>query len=173
MSQAPTQTPTARGYHPPSNTQFSIFLDNRVGRLMEVVEVLQNQRLTFAGMSVVDATDHAVVRVLTSDADLARRLINRAELPCSESPVICVELTNDQTLYGICEVLLALELNIYYAYPLMVAPRGLPVIVLGVDDLTLAVNTLRKKHFTLLAENDLGDNAPGSTPGKPTEPTPN
>ncbi|MEM9419782.1 MAG: acetolactate synthase [Planctomycetota bacterium] len=171
MSQIPIDTPTARGYQPPVNTQFSVFLDNRVGRLMDLLEQFDNaSALTLAGLSVVDSADHAVVRLLTSKADLARRLLNRCEYAFSEIDVIAVELPYENSLVSVCEVLTTVELNIHYAYPLLVRPRGLPVVALHTDDTTFAGQVLRKRHFTVLAENDLGENAPGSTPGTPNDP---
>ena len=171
MSQIPIETPTARGFQPPVNTQFSVFLDNRVGRLMDLLEIFDNaSQITLAGLSVVDSADHAVVRLLTSRAELARRLLNRCEHAFSEIDVVAVEIDADKTMVNVCEVLLAAELNIHYAYPLLVRPRGLPVVALHTDDTVMAGQLLRRHMFTVLAENDLGDNASGSTPGDPTGP---
>lgn len=171
MSQIPIDVPTARGYQPPVNTQFSVFLDNRVGRLMKTLEIFDNaSQLTVAGLSVVDSADHAVVRILTSRSDLARRLLERNDRAFTEIEVIAVELPHDRAMTQVCQVLMGVELNIHYAYPLLVRPRGLPVVALHTDDVVFAGQQLRKRNFTVLAENDLGDNAPGSTPGTPNDP---
>ena len=171
MSQIPVDVPTARGYQPPVNTQFSVFLDNRVGRLMKMLEVFDSaSQLTVAGLSVVDSADHAVVRLLTSRADLARRLLERNQRAFTEIDVLAVELPHDHALIEVCQVLMGVELNIHYAYPLLVRPRGLPVVAIHTDDVVFAGQQLRKRHFTVLAENDLGDNAPRSTPGTPNDP---
>ncbi|MFW6061112.1 MAG: acetolactate synthase [Phycisphaeraceae bacterium] len=172
MSQAPVSDAITYGYEPPRNTQFSVFLDNRVGKLLDLVQVFHGQQAVLAGLSVVDATDHAVVRLLTSRADLSRRLLERHRLPFSEAEILAVELGRGKTLAELCRTLLGAELNIYYAYPLLIQPRGLPVIALHTDDLLLSAQLLRRKLFTLLAENDLGDNASRGTEGNPNYPTP-
>jgi len=150
---------TALGYEPPRNTQFNVFLDNRVGRLLELVEIFDGQALHLAGLSVMDATDHAVVRLVTSRAELARRLLQRHNLPFHEVEVLVVELRPGQSLTKLCKALVQAELNIYYAYPLLGRSHGGALVALHVDDLQLAGQILRKKMFALLAENDLGDNA--------------
>lgn len=162
---------TARGYEPPRNVQFSVFLDNRVGKLLDLLRVFEDQQVTLAGLSVMEATDHAVIRVLSSRAELTRRLLQRHCLPFSEADVLAVELGQGKTLPEMCYTLLAAELSIRYAYPLIVQPRRLPVIALYCDDLVFAAHLLRRKMFTLLAENDLGGNATGGTAGNPTRPT--
>lgn len=167
MSQAPTAptaTEPASRYEPPRNTQFSVFLENRVGKMLELLEVFEGQGLQLAALAVSDAADHAVVRILTSNEALARRLLTRAELPFSEIDVLVIETNPAQTFHDICTALLHAEVNIHYAYPLMVHPRGRPAIVLYTDDNTLAGNLLRRKLFTLLGENDLGDNRSRSAP---------
>ncbi len=51
--------------------------------------------------------------------------------------------------------LLGAELNIRFAYPLMLGPMGTPTIAVSVDDHTLAGYVLRQKNFRLLGEDDL------------------
>ncbi len=154
----------ARGYDVPSNTQFSVFLDNRVGKLLELVETLDAVALKIVAMSVVDSADHAVVRLLTSRSELARRLLQRHGLPFSETPVLVVGLDEGFSLAQLCDALLTAELNIYYAYSLIEQPHDQPAIVLHCDDPVLACQILRRRRFTLLGENDLGDNI---NPGDP------
>ena len=102
MSQAPVSDQTARGFEPPRNIQFSVFVDNRVGRLLEVIEVFYGKPLVLAGLSVVDSADHSVVRLLTSHGDLARRLLQRHQLPFSEVNILAVELGQGKTLAEMC-----------------------------------------------------------------------
>lgn len=160
----PLSEMTTPGYQPPCTTQFNVFLDNRVGKLLELLEVFDGQALTLAGLSVLDTTDHAVIRIITSNAALARRLLQRHSLPYSEAELIVAELPEPDTFRRICTCLLSAEIFINYAYPLLVQPRGHAALAIHVEDRTLAAQVLRRKMFTLLEENDLGDNAPGSDP---------
>ncbi len=173
MTQAPFETSTTQGFEPPRNTQLSVFLDNRVGKLLELLTIFEGQALTLAGFSVLDSANHAVVRILTSNAELAKRLLARHSLPYSLCEVLAVELGDGKGLARVSGLLLQAELNIHYAYPLLVRPRGLPAVVLACDDPLMAGQILRRRQFTLFAENDMGDNASRSTPGNPTDPTSN
>ena len=167
MSQATLNPVTTYGFEPPRNTQFSVFLTSRVGQLLDLMRIFDGQAVTLAGLAVVDAADHAVVRVLTSRAELTRRLLLRRGLTFAEAEVLAVELAPDRTLTHLCQSLLAAEVNIHYAYSLVVQPRGLPVIAVHTDDLLLSGQLLRRKLFTLLAENDLGENRTFGHPGAP------
>lgn len=164
MSQSPIDQSTTYGYEAPGNTQFSVFLDNRCGRLLDLLQVFEGHALTLVAISVVDAADHAVVRLVTSRANLARRLLQRNEVTFAETTVLVVELEPPHTMLNLCIALLAAELNIHYAYPLMVRPHGAATIALHCDDQILATEILIKKQFCLLGENDLGENI---NPGDP------
>lgn len=139
----------------PRNIQFSVFLDNRVGRLLSLVEVFDKQPLTLAGFSILESTGHAVVRVLTSDASLARRLLFRYEYPFAENEVLAVQLDNGHTLACVCEALMSAQVSIDYAYPLMVRPHGAPVLALHAHTNREAAKLLAQRGFTLLGEKEL------------------
>lgn len=166
MSQIPIESEMGSRYEAPSNTQFNVFLDNRVGRLLHLVEVFKDQALTLAGFSVLESTGHAVVRIVTSHAELARRLLERNDYPFSEQSILCIEVDEDTAhgLSDICQTLVTTEVSVSYAYPLLVRPRGRAVVALHCDDCEFASMVLRNKLFTVLGENDLGDNASGSAP---------
>lgn len=156
MSQATTPLETTQSYSPPSVTQFSVFLDNRVGKLLDVVETLDNlHKCQIAAISVHEASDHAVVRIITNCAGATKKALQAKGLAFSEKSLLIVELVNDHTLASLCLGLLSAELNIHFAYPVMIGPGGCPTIALSVDDLLLAGQVLRRKGFRLLGEADL------------------
>jgi hypothetical protein len=147
---------TTQGYHPPTVRQFGVFLENRVGKLFELVNLFDEApTVHLCAFSVVEASDHAVVRIIPNNADAARAVLRENGLPFSEFDLLIVELTEDHTLTSMCLYLLGAELSIRFAYPLMLRPNGTPTIALAVDDQVLAGQVLRKKFFRLLGEEDL------------------
>lgn len=158
MSQAPTPVPTSRGYSAPTVTQFSVFLTNKVGKLFDLVEAFDGQSAQICALSVHEASDHAVVRMITNHAQATREILKRENMPYTDREVLVVELSRGHTLGSLCLSLLAAELSIHFAYPLMLGPNaggGGPTIALAVDDITLAGQILRRKEFRLLGEADL------------------
>lgn len=146
---------TSQGYSPPTVTQFGVFLNNKVGKLLDLVEGFDGSPCQICAIAVHEASDHAVVRILTNNAVRARELLRREGLAFSENNVLVVELTEGHTLTSLCLSLLGAELSIQFAYPLMIKPNGRPTIALAVDDSMLAGQILRRKNFRLLGESDL------------------
>jgi hypothetical protein len=166
MAQAPDIT--AKGYQPPQVTQFSIFLDNRVGKLAKLLQIFEGHPLRIVALSIADSSDFSVVRIVTTRAGLARQLLDEQKLPYSETEILVVELEANQTLRQVCLHLLALEVNIRYAYALLARPQGGPTIAIHTDDQVLAGQLLRRKLFTLLGEEDLTNHIGDADPLDPS-----
>jgi hypothetical protein len=149
---------TARGRDWPSVRQFNVFLENRLGALLNVVRRFETTDVRIVSLTVVDSADCAIIRMVLSDPERALEIFNLAKLPITESDLLVVQLpTGDQPLLQICKALLAAEISIHYAYPLLIGPRGLPALALKVDDIDSAANFLQERDFVLFSENDLNE----------------
>jgi hypothetical protein len=110
------------GFSPPVVTQLSVFLTNKVGRLFDLVEAFDGVPTNICALSVHEASDHAVVRLITSNASDARKILRSANMPFTEKDVLVVEMNKDRTLANMAMNLLRAELSIHFAYPLILAP---------------------------------------------------
>ena len=108
------------------------------------------------GLSIEESADSALVRIICSEPELGRQALQQANFSFSESELLAVDLPKrtKQPLMSICAALLAAEINIHYAYPLLQRPHG-PALALYVEDPTLAAQLLIRKGFTLIGESDL------------------
>ena len=149
---------TARGRDWPSVRQFNVFLANRIGALLDLVRVFETTDVKIVALTVVETTDCAIIRIVPSDAERAYEILERARMPFTESDLLVVKLPdNDQPLITICKALLGAEINIRYAYPLMIGigPMGHTAMALNVEDHESAVNTLTQQGFMVFTESDL------------------
>lgn len=153
-----TEFQTARGRDFPAIRQFTIFLENRVGQLLEVVKRFEGTGIRVVALSINDAAECAFVRFMVSDADRGREILERSGLAIIETDLVGVELPDcPQPLLRVCTALLQAELNIIQAYPLLSRPHGKPAVAIMVENTELAMQTLREKGFRILTEADLGD----------------
>ena len=147
---------TARGRNWPTLRQFTVFLENRVGQLMEVVRRFEGSRVRIVALSINDSGECAFVRFLLSHPEQGREILERAGLALIESDLIGVELPDaGQPLLKICTALLQAEVNIIQAYPILARPRGRPAVALMVDNTEMGLETLANKGFTMITEGDL------------------
>ena len=152
----PPQTQRGAGFEFTRVRQFTIFLENRVGRLGNLVRSLEESVSKIVALAIEESADSALVRLICSSPDVARHVLKEGGFSFGESELLAVELPkrSKQPLLSICSALLGAEINIHYAYPLMLRPRG-PAVALYVEDPTLAAQLLIRKGFTLIGESDL------------------
>ncbi|MBN1943554.1 MAG: acetolactate synthase [Phycisphaerae bacterium] len=148
---------TARAHETPFAVQFSVFMPNRVGQLLELLDALAPKDVQIVGVSVVDATDWAVVRLIFTQPDQGRILLKTAGHSFTESEVLLVELLSDETLREVCSHLLQGEINVHFAYPLTIRRHGNAVMAFHVDDIILARTILLRHGLTLVGWEDLSD----------------
>lgn len=148
---------TARGHEEPFARQFSIFLVNRVGQMKDLMDLLQDKKVTMVGMSIVDSTDWAVIRAIFSEPEKARLVLEEASLAFTETEVLLAELVDDESMCDICGHLLRGEISIHFAFSLMLHSHDHPVVAFHVDDSVLAKQILMRHGITLLGEEDLAD----------------
>jgi len=157
---ARVQFDTARGREWPSVRQFNLFLENRIGAMLDVVRRFEVARIRIVSLSVLDSSDCAIIRMVFSDYERATEVLRTAQIPYTESDLLVVKLPDgEQPLLTICKVMLQGETNIHYAYPLLtgVGPMGHTAMAFHVEDLELAVQNLLREGFVIFTDNDLMD----------------
>jgi hypothetical protein len=133
-----------------------VFLENRVGQLLELVRSFHGSKVRIVGLSISDAADCCIIRIMLSHPEQGREILRNAELPFAENELVVVELPNAPTaLAELCSALLQAEINIHYAYPLIVHPGGRSALALHVDNVEQASATLHSKGFEVLSEAEL------------------
>ncbi len=155
MQSCPPQT--VLGHEEPFALQFSIFMPNRVGQFCDLLGSLSQNDIELLGVSVVDSTDWAVLRIIGSDPGHTREVLRRGSYNFTESEVLLVELEQSETLQRACQCLLQAEINVHFAYALTIQNHNHPVIALHVDDHILACQILTRHAFVLLGQEDLAD----------------
>lgn len=149
---------TMRGRDWPGLRQFCVFLENRVGRLNDVMRQLESLDTRVLAMSIVDSVDFALVRLMFDDADRAREKLELSGFLFSESDVVGVQLPDgDQPFHSVCAALVKAEVNIHHAYPLLYRRNGRGAIAMFVDDVDQAVHVLREAGHQVVTEHDLHD----------------
>jgi len=136
--------------------QFSVFLPNKVGAMLEVVKLLSVQNTHVVALSVSESTDSAIARIIASDPERVEKLFREKNVPFGVSQVVVVEMREVATqLVKLLAALVMAEVNVHFAYPLLIRPRGFAAIALHVDDTECASSVLMGEGFKLLSQDDI------------------
>jgi hypothetical protein len=150
------QTENGQGFEPIEVHQFTVFLENRVGQLQHLTSTLEQAGAHIVSVMVQNAVDTAMIRLIGSDWALLEKTLKTSGYHFSSQMLLLVELDRTQSnpIASLTSILLSMEINIHYAYPLLTRPNG-PAMALYVEDPILASQTLMRKGYAMIGESDL------------------
>ena len=152
----PPMPPTAEKLHGPRVTQFSIFLSNKVGALLNVVKLLNEKDVHVLAISVQDSADTAIVRIVVSDPESVQEIFHKHDVPFSVCKLVVVEMKEGAAELGkLLAALLAAEVNIFGSYAMLTRPRGRTALALHVEDNECATVVLEQHGFNILTQTDI------------------
>jgi hypothetical protein len=101
----------------PTAKQVSVFLENKPGRLAQVLRALEKQKVNITGLAVMDGHEQRVLRFVTGEFDTASGVLKELNIPFTEADVVVVELRNQPgALAHVCELLAEDHVNIDHCY---------------------------------------------------------
>ena len=149
-------TETTEKLHGPAVRQYSVFLANRVGALLEVVKMLSEARVIVLALSIQDSSETSIARIIVSDPELLEELFGRHYIAYGACAVAVAELEEGASdPPRLLAALLEAEVNILFSYTLLVRPRGRPLVAVHTDDLECASAVLEGRGFRVLRQSDL------------------
>ncbi|MCH2448009.1 MAG: ACT domain-containing protein [Candidatus Poseidoniia archaeon] len=121
--------------------QISVMLKNRPGQLAAVGDALTDAGVNLIALSVVDASDHAVMRLVTSDWTATRKAIEALGHSTVMNKVLAIELPHEKGALAAASAKLAsADVNIHYIYGSAAGRNS--VLVAHVSDLEAAQKAL-------------------------------
>lgn len=150
-----TATAIQKGKTPDSIKQFSVFTANQTGRLRDLVSLLNSNGVHVLALTVLDATDSAIIRLVTDDPDRTRELFHKNEFPYSESDLLVVEFDSTTELNKLMSALLEAEINVNYLYSFIPHPNGKSLLAFHMDDSDIAAQVLKNHQFRTLLQADI------------------
>ena len=139
--------------------QVSVFLDNHPGSLSQVMSQLDNSKIRIFAISIADAGEFGLVRMITEDPERAVKLLEQADFNLAKSrkntEVIAIQITETNKFSSITKILGDNGINIEYAYSSAVHVEGKIALIARVSDVAKAEGILRGNNITIMSLNEI------------------
>jgi len=135
--------------------QFSIHADNKVGRLNEIVGLLDVHKVHIMALSILDTTDSSIIRLIVDYPEEAQKLLIEHQFSFVQSELIAVELKDESMIKYVTSALVQAEINIHYVYPFLVRPNSRYALAISLEDNELAADTLRRSQLRVIGQDDI------------------
>lgn len=122
--------------------QLSVFLQNELGRLEEVTDILYKHNINISACSIAETAEYGVLRMIVSDADKAAAALKADDFSVKISDVICVETPDvPGELHKSLQLLTGAGINLSYMYGY--SNGGTARLIMKVSDPAKAIQLLK------------------------------
>lgn len=123
--------------------QLTVFLENRKGRLYEVMEILKEVDVNVLAACIAETSDFGLVRMLVSDPEKAKDVLKEKGIMARLNEIICVLIPHEAgSLEKLLKVMSDEEINIKYMYGIS-TEQNEAAIALKTDDIQKTVDLFR------------------------------
>lgn len=133
--------------------QLSVFLENKKGRLNEVLSLLAKGGINIVALSLADTTDYGMLRMIVSDPEKGKTILKEEGIMAMLTEVVALRVPH--ATGSLCKALKFLddnEVNIEYMYAFA---NGIDAAaVLKSDDAHQVIRILKEQGFDFYLEDE-------------------
>jgi hypothetical protein len=134
--------------------QLSIFLENKSGRLTEVLETLGKEKINIAALSIADTSEYGILRLIVSNPIEAINLLKAKDFSVNLTDVITIETPPEAGSFAkVLKNFSEENISIEYMYAFAYHEKG--VIVMRTDDRQKAFLVIEKKNMKVVTLDEI------------------
>jgi hypothetical protein len=132
-------------------TQISVFVENQLGRVDRLTDILLKADVSIRGFSLADTADFGIARFVVDKPEQALTAFETAGVLIKTTKLLCIELPDTPgALAHVFSVVAAAGINIEYAYSLVST-----YVALKVNEIEQAEALLAEQPVKLVEQSDM------------------
>ena len=135
--------------------QVSVFIENRQGRLGEVLQVLKDNDVNILSISLADTTEYGLLRLIVNKPEQARDVLLASGFSSMLTEVLIIKVPHVAgALQSILSSIAKENVSIEYMYGLSVESMDASI-VMKTNQLSLACEILKKSHIDTMTSKEI------------------
>ena len=134
--------------------QLSVFLENKTGRINEVVRALGEHHINMHAFSMAETADFGILRLIVSDVDKAVEVLRGKDFAVMSTDVVCLNCDNVPGSLAVVLEYLAQE-QIFIDYMYAFAQNNNAHIVIKPNDMKRCLEVLKEHGCSILKQSEL------------------
>ncbi len=135
--------------------QLSVFIENREGRLGEVLDVIKEENISIIAVSLADTSEYGLLRLITTDPEAGQAALKKKGFTVMLTDVLAVRLSHQiGSLQEILGIVCKAGLNVEYMYALSNKEDDASIIC-KISNGDEAARLLQSKEVELYSQEDI------------------
>ena len=138
--------------------QISIFVENKEGRIKKAIDALAKENINIRALSIADTTKYGILRLIVSDNAKAIETLEKDGFIVKENEVIILAVPDEPN--GLNSTLAVFDekgINLEYLYAFVSSKTDEAIVVMRLENMEKAIETLNASNVKILDENDIKD----------------
>lgn len=135
-------------------TQISIFLENKFGKLSEILELLGNENIRIIAATVADTSEFGILRLIVSNPQKAFELLKSNNVGANMTDVLAIAAESCAGSFAktlACFTKAGLSIEYMYCFSL----NGKAILILRTNNREAALEVIRRNGLEHMEESDL------------------
>lgn len=135
--------------------QLSVFIENRQGRLGDVLHVLKENNVNILSISLADTAEYGLLRLIVNDPEAGRDILLAAGFSSMIADVLIIKVPHVAGgLQSVLELIADKNVNIEYMYGLSIEGEDASIVV-KTNELSAACDALKSAGIETLTFEEL------------------
>jgi len=131
--------------------QISVFVENKSGRLSEIISHLEKNNINIRAISIADTTDFGILRMIVDKPDVAEKVLKDSGHTVKSTQVIVISVSDKPGgLANALSILRDAGVAIEYMYAFLSKPQGEALVILRVNKEKEAITALQANNITVV-----------------------
>jgi hypothetical protein len=134
--------------------QISIFLENKYGKLSEILALLGNEHIKIIAATVADTSEFGILRLIVSDSKKAYRVLSDNNVSANLTDVLAIVTAPDAGSFAkTLAYFTHAGLSIEYMYCFSFGEKS--ILILRTNNRQSALEVIRRQNLEYMSENNL------------------
>ena len=136
--------------------QISVFIENKIGGLADITNVISNAGVNIRALSIAETSDFGILRLIVDDVFKAGNALKENGHIYSITDVLAVAGEDKPgSIAKIISTLADAEITLDYAYAFFAKKDELAYVIIKVEDMEAAKKVLRSNHIHIATEEEI------------------
>ena len=136
--------------------QVSVFVENKSGKLFEILKLLGDNNIDISALSIADTTDYGILRLVLNKPKKAVEILKENNFIVKIHDVIAIRIDNKPGgLVSALDLLRSNNIEISYLYAFVASLGNSASVMLKVDDLEKARELFKDNGIEMIKAEDI------------------
>lgn len=136
--------------------QLSVFVENKLGRMAEITELIGNAGVDIRALSIADTSDFGILRLIVDKPDAALDALKQAGVTVTLTDVIAVGIEDKPGAFAkAVKIMSDAGIGIEYMYAFISRSDSQAFVIMRIEDLNKGIETMRENGIKLLTSDEI------------------